>query len=219
MNTWQIVVSIVFSAALLQVTIHYLTPLYKKHFQRKPKVMLLDNTYRIVEAFEWKGTTYYMHEDPLNTATGRGLTSMLFMEELLMRCSLDYLRQHTDACEEIFTDPERIDLPKLIRLNTNLKERIGLLGALPEHVFKLASIVYFTKEESPFRYDQAFNRKKIEAWEKEPGMYDFFCQGHLGRLMPFLQLEGLSSEKFLQVAGCMNEMHLKDLRAVLSRKA
>ncbi len=189
----------------------------KKIFQRKPKPILLDNTYRLVPAFEWRGETYYMHEDPMNVATGRGLTAMMFMEELLMRCSVDYLKHHVEACDKIFQDPKKINLPMLIKLNQNLKERISLLAAMPNHVYKLASIVFFVKEESPFQYDAEFNKKKMKAWEDAGGMYDFFLQTPLKTLIPFLELPERNSQNYLMVAERLNEIHLKDLQSVLSR--
>ncbi len=189
----------------------------KKIYQRKPKVILLDNTYRIVPAFEWKGETYYMHEDPMNTATGRGLTAMQFMEEVLMRCSTGYLNAHVEACEKIFSNPKSINLPALIKLNNNLKERIHLLIALPEHIYKMASVVFFTKDESPFKYEPKVNEKKIKAWREEPGMYDFFCQGHLKTMMPFLELPDENSSMYLSTVEKINHLHLKDLSEVLSR--
>ena len=191
---------------------------FKRIFQRKPKAYLLDNTYRIVPAFEWKGDMYYMHEDPMNTATGRGLHAMQCMEEILMRCNIDYLKAHVEATNAIFSDPKKINLPMLMKLNSNLKERINLLVALPTHVFKLASIVYFLKDESPYRYDAAFNKKKIKAWSEEPGMYDFFCQGHLKTLMPFLALPDGNSESYLEVVEKINQLHLNDLSELLSRR-
>jgi len=190
----------------------------KKIFQRKPKPILLDNTYRLIPAFEWRGETYYMHEDPMNVATGRGLSAMMFMEELLMRCSVDYLKHHVEACDKIFQDPKKINLPMLIKLNQNLKERVSLLAAMPQHVFKMASIVFFTKDESPFRYDQKFNdEKKIKPWSAEEGMYDFFCQGPLKTLMPFLELPDNNSKMFSPVIEKIQRIHLNDLREVLSR--
>jgi hypothetical protein len=186
----------------------------KGKFQRKPKAILLDNTYRIVPAFEWRGETYYMHEDPLNVATGRGLTAMLYMEELFMRCSVDYLNWHVQACERVVSDPKKIDVTKLIMLNRNLKERIGFLAALPQHVFKLASVVYFTKTESPFRYDHKVNQEKVKAWEREEGMYDFFCQGHLKTLMPFLALPESNSANYGEVIERIQQKHMQDLQSV-----
>ena len=189
----------------------------KRIFQRKPKAILLDNTFRIVPAFELKGVTYYMHEDPLNAATGRGLTAMMHMEELVMRCSANYLKLHIEAVEKIFNNPRKIDLPNLIRLHNNLKDRVQLLSVMPEHVFKMASVVFFTKEESPFNYDPKFNETKIAAWRESGNMYDFFLQTPLKTLLPFLALPEASSKDYLKVAEKLNQMHLKDLSNVLSK--
>ena len=190
----------------------------KRLFNRKPKAILIDNTYRIVPAFEWKGETYYMHENPLNTATGRGLTAMVFMEEILMRCSVDYLKHHVQAVEKIVSDPKKINISAIVQLNNNLKERVNFLVALPEHVFKMASIVFFTKEESPYKYDAKFNEQKIKAWQEAEGMYDFFLQTPLKTLLPFLVLPENNSAYYLKVQQNINQMHLKQVADLLSKK-
>ena len=155
--------------------------LFKKLLNKiwKPKSFLVDDKYKVVPAFELNGEVYYTHSDPVNTATGRGLSFMKASEELIMRCSADYLRAHIDAVEKILTNPKRIDLPLLFKLHENLKERVDLLIALPDHVYNLAAVVYFTKDESPYKYDPVAGKKKIEIFRKSPGMYDFFLQGRL----------------------------------------
>jgi hypothetical protein len=189
-----------------------------KYFQKKPKTYVLDNTYTIVPAFEWKGQTYYMHQDAINAATGRGLYAMKFMEEILMRCSVTYLKAHTKAMNAIFNNPSKINLPAIIKLNSNLEERINLLSALPEHVYKMASIIFFTKEESPYRYDEKYNEKKIMEWMATDGMYDFFLQTPLSSLMPFLKLPESNSENYLEVQTKINQLHLKQVADILDTK-
>lgn len=190
----------------------------KKKINRTPKAILLDNTFRIIPAFTWHGITYYMHEDPLNTATGRGLTALVFMEELLMRCSVNFLKNHVEAIEKILSDPKKINIGNLARLNQNLKERVNFLTAVPAHVFKLASIVFFTKEESAFRYDEAYNRVKIKEWEKDKSMYAFFLQQtQLKDSIPFLKLPAEDSQTYLTIQQKINTMHLKELAAILSK--
>jgi hypothetical protein len=192
--------------------------LIKRIFRRKPREYLLDNTYRIVEAFQLNGTSYYMHEDPMNVSVGRGLSAMQHLEELIMRCSADYLKAHIEATDKILSDREKIDLGKIYKLNDHLKQRVNLLIAIPGHVYKLASIVYFTKEESPFRYDPVFNKKKIDEWEKED-LYDFFCKGHLKNLIPSLALPENDSLKYSDLAEKINKLHLSTLSEILSNKA
>lgn len=189
----------------------------QRFFKSKPKPFLVDNTHRIVPAFDLAGETYYMHEDTMNTATGRGLTAMMFMDQLMMRCSENYLRLHVKACEEIFTNPKKIDIPTLIRLNTNLKERVELMTVFPDHVYKLASVVFFTKEESPFIYDLKYNEEKIKKWKQNEGIYDFFLQTPLKTLVPFLELPSMSSKDYSKVMDRLNQIHLQPLQAVLSK--
>ena len=188
----------------------------KKIFSRKPKALLIDNKYRIVPAFEWRGEVYYMHEDPMNVSTGRGLLAMVHLEELLMRCTADYLRDHVEAVENIFKDGQRIDLPRLMRLNYNLKERLNFLVAVPDQVYKLASVVFFTKDESPFKYDKAYNEAKIAAWKEAPDMYDFFLQTPLKTLLPFLTLPESDTRGYLAVQEKISSIHLRELREALS---
>lgn len=192
----------------------------KKIFQKKPKPILLDGKYKIVPAFELLGETYYMHEDPLNVLAGRGLSAITHLEELLMRCSAEYLNAHIEAVEKILSDPKKINIGKLYILNNNLRERVSLAIALPKHVFKLASVVFFTKDESPFMYDSAAANKRIKTWVEADGMYDFFLQRTpLKTLVPFLQLPDSNSKNYLAVQEKINQLHLKPLSEILSRPA
>ncbi len=192
----------------------------KKIFQKKPKPILLDGKYKLVPAFELQGETYYMHEDPLTVLAGRGLSAMTHLEELLMRCSAGYLNAHIEAVDKILSDPKKINIAKLAILNNNLKERVSLTIALPKHVFKMAAVVFFTKDESPFMYDPVAADKKINRWIEAGNMYDFFLQQTpLKTLIPFLQLPSSNSESYLAVQEKINQLHLKSLSEVLSRPA
>jgi len=186
-------------------------------FKRKPKSYLLDDKYEIVPAFTWKGETYYMHRDPLTIQAGRGLNAMVFMEELMMRCDIRYLEDYTKAVDEIFSNPQKIDISKLVKLNMHLKERIHFLAAIPDHVYKMASVVFFTKHESPFRYDFKEGQRKIKEWKETPGMYDFFLQTPLKTLIPSLALPEQDSSSYLDLQERISELHLKELHQVFSR--
>lgn len=193
---------------------------FKKIFRFffKPKSYLLYEKYEIVPAFELKGEVYYMHKDPLNTLSGRGLTSLMFMEELLMRCDATYLKDHISAMNKILSNPNGINIGAIAKLNNNLKERVDFLVAIPEHVYKLASIVFFTKDESPFRYDNKTGDAKIKLWQQTHGMYDFFLQTPLKALIPFLALPENNSERYMMVMQSINELHLQSLQEVLYNK-
>jgi hypothetical protein len=183
----------------------------------KPKSYLLDGKYEIVPAFtDVNGVQYFMHKDPLNMLAGRGLTSLVFMEELLMRCEVSYLKDHIAAMEKVLSDPKAINLQTIFKLNLNLKERVELLAAVPDQVYKMASVVFFTEQESPFRYDLQAGKEKIERWKKDPDTYAFFLQTPLGDLIPSLRLAEGSSGTYLAMVQKISDLHLKDLRAILS---
>ena len=190
----------------------------KKLFKSKPKPYLLDGKYEIIPAFEWQGQTYYMHKDPLNTAAGRGMTALVFMEELLQRCSVDYLRDHITAMDKVLSNPAKISIPDIVKLNMYLRERVELLAALPDHIYKLASVVFFTEHESPFRYDYKTGMEKVEAWKQDPELYGFFLQQPLSTLIPSLQLPEAASPGYLRVVEKVDQMHMKYLRSLLSEK-
>lgn len=179
---------------------------------RKPKPYLLFDKYEIVPAFSLDGEVYYMHRDPLNTACGRGLTAMMFMEELMMRCDVEYLKNYVLAVRAIFSDPKKIDVLKLATLTNQLDERVHFLAAVPEHVYKLATVVFFTKDESPIKYDQVLGQQHVEQWMNTPGMYDFFLQTPLVQLVPSLALPETSSKSFLEVQQIINDFHLREVR-------
>lgn len=179
----------------------------------QPKPYLVEN-FTIVPAFELDGEVYYMHQDPLNISCGRGLAAMVALEELLMRCDSEYLKLHIAAVEKLMSQ-NRINILQFSKLHNHLKERVNLLVAVPEHIYKLASIVFFTKEESPFAYDVAFNQNKLEKWKQNPDMHDFFLQTPLKTLLPFLEFQE-NSRNYTEVIQAINNHHKSFLQEVLS---
>jgi len=184
---------------------------------KPPKRHILLDRYSVVEAFKWNGETYYMHEDPLNTAAGRGLTSLMYYEELIMRCDVAYLQEYCKAVRAIFSDPRKIDIMQLATITAHLEERVSFLAAIPEHVFKLASVVFFTMDESPFTYDQKKGAERVKEWQAAEGMYDFFLQTPLKVLIPSLVLPEQNSQAYLTVLEKINHIHCSALQGVLSK--
>ena len=183
--------------------------------RRKLKTKL-QNDISLIEAFQFEGETYYMHTDPLSICTGRGLAAMVHYEELLMRCDIEYLKAHTKAMDKVLNS-NKISVPHIVQLNENLKQRIDFLAAIPDTVYKFASIVFFTDAESPVKYDEAYNQKKIEKWKQAPDMYSFFLRTPLQQLIPFLALPENETDLYLK-AQAKIEKSTRTLAQVLSSK-
>lgn len=184
-------------------------------FKRKLKSYMLEGQYRVVEAFSLNGETYYMFDDQFKLPSGRGLCALTIYEEFNMRTTREYLEAHVRATE-ILLNSNPIKLTAIAQINQNLKERLNL-ALFPDHIYKLASVVFFDKSESPYNYDYAYNAKKIEKWKAAGGTLDFFLKTPLKDLIPSLNLPAANSEHYFQTAQMVDDLHRKDLQSVLSK--
>jgi len=122
----------------------------------------------------------------------RALTLHQYYEELRMKVDRDYLERHTKAVDLAIRGtkekPKRKfdfdDLQHLTKLNNMLSERLAFIFT-PDLVYKVASVVFMTENESPEKYEEGINKKKIESWKKN-GLDTFFLKEPVQRLIPFL---------------------------------
>lgn len=177
---------------------------------------MLDGQYKIEHAFNLEGVDYYHIQDAFKLPTGRGLCTLMFYEEMNQRTTRDYLKDHVRANEILFSDPKKINIGALVLINHNLKERLDL-AVFPDHVYKLASVMFFDKTEHPYEYNVKYNQEKIEKWKNTPGVLGFFLRTPLKDLINFSQLPEPNAEQFFQVSEMIDELHHKDLQDVLSK--
>lgn len=192
---------------------------WKRFFKlrRSFKSKLLDEKYRIVEAFKLNGETYWMFENQMEVPTGRMLMSLAIYTEMEMRCDKEYLQQHTKAMRKVLSDRQKIDLSLIMQMNIHLEERLELMP-LPEFVYKLASVVFFDSSESAYSYDYKYNEKKIEKWKKQPETLDFFLSRLSEQLIPSLRSAKGNSQMYFQVAEQIDKTHRRLLTKVLSEQ-
>lgn len=184
-------------------------------WKKKFVPFLHDGKYRVVEAFIHNGTRYLMFENSVDVPMGRMLAALAIYNEMEMRCDREYLDAHCRAMEKLLSDPKKISLNYIVQLNINLKERLELMP-LPDFVYKLASVIFFNESESRYAYDFEYNKKKIEAWKKEPEMLDFFLSRLASDLIPSLKSAAKSSKTYFQVAERIDQIHRQNLTKVLS---
>lgn len=185
-------------------------------FRRKVKSFLVDETHKVTEAFTYNGETYYCFEDSFRMPSGRGLQALTIYEEFNMRVTPEYLDLHIRAMEKILSG-NPISLPAIMQLNQNLKDRKNL-AIFPEHLYKLASVIYFDKSESPFSYDYKYNEKKIEKWKAAGGALDFFMRTPLKDLIPSMDSSPLNAEMYFHQADQIDQLTRSDLHSILSSK-
>lgn len=191
--------------------------LLSKILNRDPKWLRDWNSkYVIVEAFTMAGTKYFMFDDVFNIPYERGLKALVYYEEFRMRVNKEYLKLHIEAMDKILSDPSKIDIGLIAKLNNQLKERLELIIE-PELLYKLASVVFFDKNEKPEAYDFNYAKKKIEFWKKNMSTQSFFLETPLATLIPFLKLSGTNIDTYSTIVDKINDIHLGSLSNILSR--
>jgi hypothetical protein len=178
---------------------------------------LLENKYRVIPAFECGGVQYFMFSDQTEVPTGRQYGALTIYGEMDMRCSREYLTAFCEASEKILNNPKKIQLGELAKMVTYLKERLDLM-VLPEFIYKLASVVFFDENESPYKYDFEYNEKKIARWKEDGATLDFFFKTPLIDLIPSLKSQKNVSPIYLGIAENIAKIHQAHLTAILSQK-
>lgn len=172
---------------------------------------------KLVVAFEWREKKYYQSENAFDMATGRALCAITFYEEFRMRCDKEYLDKHCRAIDILLSDPKKIAIGQIARIHENLKERVAL-APYPDHIYKLASVLFFDETESPYSYDYKYNMEKIKEWKEDPELLSFLVSQPLKELMSFGEHAKPSVQTFLLLKEQENQEHLKKLDEILSKK-
>jgi|ERR1043165_2058455 hypothetical protein len=183
---------------------------------KRLKSYLIGDKYKIILAFEHGGKKYFQFENAFDMSTGRGLQALTIYEEFSMRCDRAYLEKHVKAVEILLNDPKSVKIGVLAEIHANLRDRLKL-APYPDHIYKLASVMFFDESESPYAYDGAYNQKKIAAWRADPDMLPFLVQVPLKELMPFTDTASENLKTYFKVAEQVNGMHTDRISDVLSR--
>lgn len=169
-----------------------------------------------VEAFTWREKKYYMIENAFDMRTGRALCAITFYEEFRMRCDKDYLDKHCQAIDILLSDPKKLMIGQIAVLHDNLKQRVQL-APFPDHIYKLASVLFFDESESPFGYDWRYNQEKIKAWKEDPELLTFLVSSPLQALMPFGEHAKPNLQTYFLLKEAENQQHLRKLDETLSK--
>lgn len=183
---------------------------------RKPfKQIRLQDKQKIIKAFVYEGRAYYMFDDIFSMPSIRGLQALDYYEEFNMRCTKEYLVRFTEACEKILSNNKKIDLTGLAILVRHLQERLKMIP-VADHIYKLASVVFFDDSENPYNFDREYNKKKIDLWKKDPKVLSFFLQTPLKDLIPYLDSQKTNLVTYSGVVRELNSVHLREVLKHLS---
>jgi hypothetical protein len=183
-----------------------------KWFRKSPKNIFPEQKHVIEYAFTVGGKAYYKFKDHLNIPYERALSAVVYYREVDMNIDYDFLKQHLEAINSILT-ATTIDIFKIKALNDQLLTRLQLPKD-PELMYKLASVVFFDKDESPEVYDWQYGKAKIEFWKKHASLTDFFLQMPLQELIPYLKFAGENLQTYSRIVADVNKIHSDKLSAM-----
>jgi hypothetical protein len=190
----------------------------KKIFSKEKTNPFPNSKHVIKHAFEVGGVDYYEFDEVANLPFKRGLKFLSIYNELDMRCDRFYLLKHTEAIENILTGGKRVgfdEMMKIRELNMQLKERLEMVFQ-EDLVYKVASVVFFDKNENPNDWEWGYAMKKIEHWKQHKGVHDFFLQEPIQRLIPFLNGGALNFQIYSEVSKQIDAKHLESVYSNLS---
>lgn len=169
----------------------------------------------IVPAFESGGIQYYMMKDIFNSFAGRALDAMAIYEKWSMRTSPEFMRDWLTGLENtINANPIKItDVAEMINV---MRERLNFAVPTEQIIWELASVAFFDRNESPYRYDEAYAKEKISRWKGDIGLPAFFFATPLRDMvsLPDLSEDGLRN--YLKMVEQVDVIHTKKVLSKLS---
>lgn len=172
-------------------------------FWRKPKANeSLHNIHhsifsgQIEEAFKSKqGIQYYRFAKEITMPYGRYQMVQTYFLEYELRLSYKLFKQYIQTIKD-FVNVGKLD--KILETTLKMEAR-GELAFSPDQAYNLASIVYFDETEDLYKYDMAYNKKKIAHW-KEDGDLGFFFTSPLDELLGLKNFSEQDLADYIKVA-------------------
>jgi len=183
-------------------------PNYKDVF--KNAVNIIDYCFSIDDEDFWQLNDFN------NVPSIRGFRCLELFKELNMGCDRDYLKTFSQAFKDIINNPSGIKLTDLMKLETQMEERLEFLIE-PDIAYKLCGVVFFSSKESPYSFEDKNNILKANLF-KSVGA-DFFLNGSqtpIGKLIPFIASSTADSWEYSQMILGIKEKQIRDISTMLS---
>lgn len=187
----------------------------KSLFERKPEV--IDP---IEKVFQIKGVNYSKYKDISKVKNQRALTTNDFYNELSMRTTRDFLIKHCEASNKILNSTD-INIYDLKTLVMQLQERLEMIYET-DLIYKVAAVVFFTKDENILEYDDKLGMEKIalfKAQDKEDPNMGFFFGTLFKSLIGSTDISDKDLAIYMTVGQQMTKAHMETISTILSSKS
>lgn len=168
-------------------------------------------------AFTFDGVDYYQFESIEKMPFKRALAALPVYQEMQSGVTKEYLEQHTKFIDALMKDKFTTEsVFKVAQANQFMKERLKWI-AVEDIAYKLAAIVFFSKDENPNEFDWNVARKKVESWKKSPN-HAFFLNQQISRYINFGNLPEKDLPLYFQMQEMESKVHLDFLSKTNSAK-
>jgi len=174
---------------------------------------VVDEGHVIVPAFQSNGVQYYMMKDIFNSFAGRALDAMAIYEKWSMRTTPEFMRDWLQALENTI-NANPIKITEVAEMLNLMRERINFALPTESIIWELASVAFFDRNESPYRYDEAYAKEKIDRWKEDIGLPAFFFKTPLRDMV---SLPDLSEDALKSYLKTIEEVDAIQLKKVLSK--
>lgn len=165
-------------------------------------------------AFTHDGVEYYRFVNDQNIPSERAFCAIDIYEELNQRLTREYLEEMFKAT---LIAINKGDLVKAGGYITFAQQRVGHISNI-EILYKLASVIFFTKEENFNKYDREYNEKKIDTWKASGDIEGFFLKTPIGEFLPSLTGSNMSIQDYTIQQNKDMLQNLQYLSSILSEE-
>lgn len=199
-------------------------------FKRKSNFNINNPEHVIQLAFVHKGIEYFCFTDIYKVNCNRAMHALPAYEELAMRMTKDYMVKDLEAHQKLNADIMEMLSGKTGGVNLNLvyekmkvsnllltqkKERLEWIFE-PEALYKIASVLYFDKNENPYQYDEKYCATKIESWKKDTEVLAFFLKQPIQKYVPYSTLSNSDLDTYLKVLEAQIQVQWENIFTTLS---
>ena len=181
---------------------------YKTHWIVKPNA-------EVELSFVHEGVEYFRFVNEQNIPSERAFAAIDIYEELNQRITREYL---LDFLAGLKTCLNKGDLVKASNLITFAEQRTGHITNV-EILYKLASVLYFDKNENCYSYDREYNEKKISKWKESKDVEGFFLKTPLNDYLPSSNGSEMNTQLFTLAQNKENLRNMEHLLSILSENA
>ena len=168
--------------------------------------------HEVTLAFVHEGKEYFMFVNEQNLPSERAFSAIDIYEEMNQRMTREYLEVMLESVLNLVNKGDLVKISSIILFAQQRLEHITNIDIL----YKLASVLYFTKDENCYKYDREFNEKKIASWKASPDIDGFFLKTPIQSFLPSFDGSSLNTQSFTKVQNSEMISNMKFLSSILS---